>query len=142
MKAIRRFTVRTVLPESLSGLEELAANLRWSWHQPTLDLFLDIAPDLWAEQGKDPIGLLGAVPAARLRELAADEAFVARVTGLLGDEACDERVRPVQPRVLAGRLEHAHHQQRDALAAVAPAYLREHGVPQHPADLPQHRPAL
>ena len=39
MKAIRRFTVRTVLPAPLSGLEELAANLRWSWHQPTLDLF-------------------------------------------------------------------------------------------------------
>lgn len=85
MKAIRRFTVRTVLPAPLSGLEELAANLRWSWHQPTLDLFRDIAPDLWAEQGKDPIGLLGAVPVARLRELAGDEAFVARVTGLLGD---------------------------------------------------------
>ena len=85
MKAIRRFTVRTVLPAPLSGLEELAANLRWSWHQPTLDLFRDVAPDLWAEHGKDPIGLLGAVPAARLRELAGDEAFVARVTGLLGD---------------------------------------------------------
>ena len=39
MKAIRRFTVRTVLPESLNALEELAANLRWSWHQPTLELF-------------------------------------------------------------------------------------------------------
>jgi glycogen phosphorylase len=82
VKAIRRFTVRTVLPESLNALEELAANLRWSWHQPTLDLFRDVAPDLWAEQGKDPIGLLGEVPSARLAELAADTAFVARVDGL------------------------------------------------------------
>ena len=28
MKAIRRFTVRTVLPESLAALDELATNLR------------------------------------------------------------------------------------------------------------------
>lgn len=82
MKAIRRFTVRTVLPESLGALEELAANLRWSWHQPTLDLFRDVAPELWAEQGKDPIGLLGEVPPARLAELAADPVFVARADAL------------------------------------------------------------
>jgi starch phosphorylase len=85
VKAIRRFTVRTVLPPSLSALEELASNLRWSWHQPTLDLFRDVAPELWAEQGKDPIGLLGEVPAARLDELAADSAFVARADALRED---------------------------------------------------------
>jgi len=82
VKAIRRFTVRTVLPESLTALEELAANLRWSWHQPTLELFRDVAPELWAEQGKDPVGLLGEVPGARLAELAADDAFVARANAL------------------------------------------------------------
>ena len=85
MKAIRRFTVRTVLPAELSPLEELAANLRWSWHQPTLELFRDIAPELWDELGKDPHGLLGEVPPARLEQLAADEGFVARA-GALRDE--------------------------------------------------------
>ena len=78
MKAIRRFTVRTVLPEALAPLEELAANLRWSWHQPTLELFRDIAPELWDELGKDPWGLLGEVSPARLDELAADREYVAR----------------------------------------------------------------
>lgn len=82
MKAIRRFTVRTVLPAALSPLEELAANLRWSWHQPTLELFRDIAPELWDELGKDPHGLLGEVPPARLDQLAADPAFVARAEAL------------------------------------------------------------
>jgi starch phosphorylase len=85
VKAIRRFTVRTVLPESLGALEELAANLRWSWHQPTLDLFRDVAPELWDEQGKDPIGLLGEVPPARLSELAEDAVFVARANTLRDD---------------------------------------------------------
>jgi starch phosphorylase len=85
VKAIRRFTVRTVLPESLSALEELASNLRSSWHQPTLDLFRDVAPEIWAEQGKDPIGLLGEVAPARLDELASDTAFVARANALRDD---------------------------------------------------------
>jgi starch phosphorylase len=71
-----------VLPEQLAPVEELAANLRWSWHQPTLELFRDIAPELWDELGKDPYGLLGEVPPARLDELAADAAFVERATAL------------------------------------------------------------
>ena len=85
MKAIRRFTVRTVLPERLSALDELAANLRWSWHQPTLELFRDIAPQTWDEQGKDPIGLLGEIAPARLAELTADDAFVGRANALRDD---------------------------------------------------------
>ena len=39
MRAIRRFTVRPVLPEVLQPLLELATNLRWSWHSETQDLF-------------------------------------------------------------------------------------------------------
>ena len=85
MKAIRRFTVRTVLPERLAALDELAANLRWSWHQPTLELFRDIAPETWDEQGKDPIGLLGEIAPSRLAELAADEGFVGRANALRDD---------------------------------------------------------
>ncbi|HWL02250.1 MAG TPA: alpha-glucan family phosphorylase [Microbacteriaceae bacterium] len=85
MKAIRRFTVRTVLPPELSSLEALIANLRWSWHTPTRRLFKSIDPLLWAEAGQDPIAFLGAVSPERLRELAADTAFVARAEGLLKD---------------------------------------------------------
>ena len=76
MKAIRRFTVRAVLPEQLASLEELAENLRWSWHEPTRELFARISPELWHETGYDPIALLGAVQPQRLVELAADEGYV------------------------------------------------------------------
>ena len=78
MKAIRRFTVRTVLPESLRVLEDLATNLRWSWHEPTIQLFSSIAPDVWEETGHDPIALLGAIEPGRLAELAEDGDFVHR----------------------------------------------------------------
>lgn len=76
VRAIRRFTVRTVLPQNLAALEELALNLRWSWHPPTRDLFEAIDPHLWAESGQDPVRLLGEVSAERLQELSADAGFV------------------------------------------------------------------
>ncbi|MBC7402592.1 MAG: alpha-glucan family phosphorylase, partial [Microbacteriaceae bacterium] len=85
MKAIRRFTVRTVLPDALAPLEELATNLRWSWHLPTRQLFEDISPELWESSKHDPIGLLGEIEPTRLQELAADQDFVARTANLSQD---------------------------------------------------------
>lgn len=85
MKAIRRFTVRTVLPESLAALDELSTNLRWSWHEPTRRMFRSIDPALWDATGHDPIALLGAVGPDRLTALAADEAFVTSTRELLSD---------------------------------------------------------
>lgn len=85
MKAIRRFTVQPVLPESLSVLDELAINLRWSWHVPTRELFEQISPKAWETAGYDPIALLGMLDAARIAELAADQAFLDRANALRDD---------------------------------------------------------
>jgi glycogen phosphorylase len=82
VKAIRRFTVRTVLPQSLSALDELAANLRWSWHEPTRRLFEEIDPEIWRSVASDPVALLGAVSPARIGALAADPEFVGRANAL------------------------------------------------------------
>ncbi len=79
VRAIRRFTVRTVLPEPLEPLAAVAANLRWSWSPETQDLFARIDPTLWDEVGHDPVRLLGEVPASRWAELATDEDFVGHV---------------------------------------------------------------
>ena len=85
MRAIRRFTVRTVLPEPLAPLDTLAQNLRFSWHEPTRALFESLDPERWAEVHGDPIKLLGALGKTRLEELAQDEALVARVHELDDD---------------------------------------------------------
>ncbi|MEU1021422.1 alpha-glucan family phosphorylase [Streptomyces sp. NPDC005904] len=85
MKAIRRFTVRPVLPDPLGALAELARNLRWSWHPRTRELFRSLDTALWEASGCDPVRLLGGVPAARLAELARDEDFLRRL-----DEAAEE----------------------------------------------------
>ncbi|MGO1384452.1 MAG: alpha-glucan family phosphorylase [Arachnia sp.] len=79
MRAYRRFTVQPVLPEKINSLEALAHNLRWSWHQPTRDLFRAIDPKLWDSVGEDPVKLLTAVSAERMQTLAADKVFVRKV---------------------------------------------------------------
>ncbi|TDE00415.1 alpha-glucan family phosphorylase [Jiangella asiatica] len=79
MRAIRRLMVRTVLPEPLAALGDLVTNLRWSWHQPTQELFSAVDPGLWDEVGHDPVRLLGEVTPERLAELAADPAFLGLV---------------------------------------------------------------
>jgi glycogen phosphorylase len=85
VRAIRRFTVRAALPDSLAPLRELTLNLRWSWHAETRDLFAAIDPAGWDASGHDPVALLGEVPPAQLEGLGQDPAFLRRL-----DEAAGE----------------------------------------------------
>src|SRR3712207_6213024 len=75
MKALRSFTVRPRLPESLAHLEHLAMNLRWSWDERTRDLFRWVDPEVWDASSHDPVRLLSVTPPARLETLAADAGF-------------------------------------------------------------------
>ncbi len=104
MRAIRRFTVRPVLPDELASLGELAANLRWSWHPPTQALFADIDADLWQSVGHDPLRMLGEVSAERWAELVADADYVRRVADVradlasyLSDDRWFQRARAADP---------------------------------------------
>jgi glycogen phosphorylase len=85
VRAIRRFTVRPVLPEPLKPLGDLVNNLRWSWHPETQDVFAAIDPAVWESSGQDPVRLLGSISARRLEELSRDEAFL----GMLGRAHAD-----------------------------------------------------
>src|SRR6476646_3419701 len=85
VRAIRRFTVRPVLPPALAALGDLAGNLRWSWHPETQDVFAAVDPVLWESTGRDPVTLLGAVGRARLEELAADAGFLERLAEARAD---------------------------------------------------------
>jgi glycogen phosphorylase len=101
VRAIRRFTVRTSLPAALADLDELAHNLRWSWHAPTRDLFARIDPEVWAQVHGDPVALLGALAPERLAELAADPAVVTAVRSA----AADLREYVTEPRWYQRRQE-------------------------------------
>ncbi|MGW2180033.1 alpha-glucan family phosphorylase [Streptomyces sp. NPDC001732] len=85
MKAIRRFTVRPVLPDPLRPLSDLARNLRWSWHAETRELFQAIDPEIRRSAECDPVRMLGAASAGRLAELARDEQFLHRLTEVSED---------------------------------------------------------
>ncbi|MFE7117848.1 alpha-glucan family phosphorylase, partial [Streptomyces sp. NPDC057654] len=85
MKAIRRFSVRPVLPEPLRPLSELARNLRWSWHSETRDLFHAVDPEGHRAADCDPLRLLGTVSAGRLAQLAGDRRFLRRLTAAADD---------------------------------------------------------
>jgi len=85
VKAIRRFTVRPVLPEALHPLSDLARNLRWSWHAETRDLFQSVDPEHWAASECDPVRLLGSVSPGRLAELAEDRRFLRRLAAAADD---------------------------------------------------------
>lgn len=85
MRAIRRFTVRPVLPPALAALGDLAGNLRWSWHPESQDVFAEVDPGLWESTGHDPVRLLGAVDRSRLDALAVDEGFLGRLAAARAD---------------------------------------------------------
>jgi starch phosphorylase len=127
VKAIRRFTVRTVLPEPLRQLEELVLNLRWSWHNETIELFRSVDPELWETVRHDPVKLLGEVSAERLATLAGDRRFQRR----LQDAADDLREYLSSPRwyqSLTGS-------QPGAIAYFSPEYGITAALPQYSGGL-------
>lgn len=79
-KYARAFQVSPALPESLAPLRELASNFRWTWQHPVRDLFREIDRELWDEANHNPLELLARVDPARLERLAADPAFLGRLT--------------------------------------------------------------
>lgn len=76
--------MQPVLPKSLASLGTLARNLRWSWDQPTQQLFRSIDPDLW-EASRDPIKLLSRVSGNRLQTLSTDRRFLRNLSVVVGD---------------------------------------------------------
>src|SRR6201995_4569030 len=85
VKAIRRFTVRTVLSEPLAPLRELMLNLRWSWHPETVELFASIDPAAWAASGGAPVAMLSSLRPEKLAALAADQGFLDRLQAAARD---------------------------------------------------------
>jgi starch phosphorylase len=88
VKAYRSLTVRPKPPSALQPLERLIRNLRWTWHEPTRELFAGIDPEAWRHAHGDPLKLLGSVPMQRLEELASDQEFLRRLHVL--DQELDE----------------------------------------------------
>jgi starch phosphorylase len=70
--------ITPVVPESLSRLPELAANLLFSWHRPTRAVFEDLDPELWKQTNGNPRLIIRCVNQTHLDRCAADEQYLAR----------------------------------------------------------------
>jgi glycogen phosphorylase len=136
MRAIRRFTVRTVLPDPLAQLGELVMNLRWSWHPETRDLFASVDHQVWEGVEHDPMRLLGAVSPERLAELAADDEFLGRL-----HEAHAHLQRYVSEPRWYQRLqgERANGERTDPMPSAIAYFSPEYGIT---AVLPQYSGGL
>jgi len=136
VKAIRRFNVRTVLPEPIGALGDLALNLHWSWHPQTRDLFQSIDPIRWDECHQDPTTLLASLSAGKLATLAADAEFVARVEAAKGSlDHYLEADRWYQAWASAQPAEEGHPQAPRAIAYFSPEYGITHVLPQYSGGL-------
>lgn len=72
-------TVKSHIPEPLKKLDELAHNLWWTWNIEATALFSSLDKDLWQKVDKNPIELLTHISYKRLKEIASDEEFLARM---------------------------------------------------------------
>lgn len=79
MRAIRTFAISSTLPPELSGLRDLALNLRWSWDHDTVELFRSLDPEGWAACEHNPTLFLARVDQGRLDAAAEDQGFRSRL---------------------------------------------------------------
>lgn len=71
------------IPAELERLHELAANLRFTWHRPTRDLFSALDSELWLAVRCNPKLFLRCVAQDKLDRAAHDQAWLARYRDVL-----------------------------------------------------------
>ena len=71
------------LPERLTGLEELAENLWWSWNPGARMLFKTLDRQAWKESGHNPDKMLRELPREILDRAAADPDYLRRYDAVL-----------------------------------------------------------
>lgn len=71
--------VKSHIPVELQQLEEMTRNLWWTWNTDARDLFRSVDKELFAKTDQNPIEMLRLLSFDRLKELANDEALIARM---------------------------------------------------------------
>src|SRR5216683_1609143 len=66
------------LPERIARLEELAADLWWSWHSEIRRVFRSLDYGLWRATAHNPVRMLWTITRDKLDAAAADPEFLAR----------------------------------------------------------------
>ncbi|HSK11112.1 MAG TPA: alpha-glucan family phosphorylase [Vicinamibacterales bacterium] len=74
---MERYTGLPPIPPRIARLEELAADLWWSWHYRARDVFRDLDYPLWRLTAHNPVRMLRLIPRDRLARAAEDPRFLA-----------------------------------------------------------------
>jgi len=85
MKKIHKYGVHPHIPTRLSGLEELAYNIRWTWDVKTYKVFEHLDPEMLEKCQGNPVLLLRRVSSDKLEHAANDPVFLSHLDGALAD---------------------------------------------------------
>ncbi len=85
MRRIHQFSVHPEIPERLSGLEELALNLRWTWDRRSYKVFQHLDPEMMEKCAGNPVLLLRRISKERLEHAASDAAFLTHLDAAVDD---------------------------------------------------------
>ena len=85
MRKIHQFSVHPEIPARLSGLEELALNLRWTWDPRAYKVFQHLDPEMLEKCGGNPVLLLRRISRERLEQAASESALLTHVDEAVGD---------------------------------------------------------
>ena len=75
-----RIEVRPQIPEQLSGIEEMASDLLYSWDRGVRGLFYRLDPQLWESCNHNPKVFLRRISQERLEQAAEDHVFLEEFT--------------------------------------------------------------
>ncbi|KKK70493.1 hypothetical protein LCGC14_2923440, partial [marine sediment metagenome] len=78
MRPLRTFKIEPLLPENLSGLIDLALNLRWAWRGEIREVFRRLDAKLWDATGHNPVAMLGQIDQERLEAVGGDAGFLSQ----------------------------------------------------------------
>jgi len=78
MRPLRTFKIEPLLPENLSGLIDLALNLRWAWRGEIREVFRRLDAKVWDATGHNPVAMLGQIDQERLEAVGGDAGFLSQ----------------------------------------------------------------
>ena len=79
MKPIFEFNVKTILPDNLKKLEDIANNYWWSWNSDAKELFHQLDRELFVACNHNPIQLINRLSNERLQQLSNDKSFIKKL---------------------------------------------------------------
>ena len=104
------------IPERIRRLDELAANLWWSWQYSPRKVFRDLDYQLWRATAHNPVKMLWLVTRERLEQMSRDEEFLNDVRRCR--RRARRRIRREEHVDVAAVSRHAEHDDRVLLGRV------------------------